>query len=78
MFQPPPEPTSTTTREIEEEDYFRNPSPYMMAPPPPPPAPPRPEGMLDGISKSVLILIFVAFIFGLMLGKSLTPIVLKG
>ena len=77
MFQPPPEPTSTTTtREIEEEDYFRNPSPYMMAPPPP--APPRPEGMLDGISKSVLILIFVAFIFGLMLGKSLTPIVLKG
>lgn len=44
---------------------------------PPPPAP-RPEGMLDGISKSVLILIFVAFIFGLMLGKSLTPIVLKG
>jgi len=50
----------------------------MMAPPPPPPAPPRPEGMLDGISKSVLILIFVAFIFGLMLGKSLTPIVLKG
>jgi hypothetical protein len=76
MFQPPPEPTSTTTREIEEDDYFRDPSPYMMAPPPPPP--PRSEGVLDGISKSVLILIFVAFIFGLMLGKSLTPIVLKG
>jgi hypothetical protein len=77
MFQPPPEPTSTTTtREIEEEDYFHPQSPYMMAPPPPPP--PRSEGMLDGISKSVLILIFVAFIFGLMLGKSLTPIVLKG
>jgi hypothetical protein len=78
MFQPPPEPTSTTTtREIEEEDYFHPQSPYMMAPPPPQPAP-RHEGMLDGISKSVLILIFVAFIFGLMLGKSLTPIVLKG
>lgn len=75
MFQPPPEPTSTTTTR-EEEDYFQPQSPYMMAPPPP--APPRPEGMLDGISKSVLILIFVAFIFGLMLGKSLTPIVLKG
>lgn len=74
MFQPPPEPT-TTTRE-EEEEYFQPQSPYMMAPLPP--APPRSEGMLDGISKSVLILIFVAFIFGLMLGKSLTPIVLKG
>jgi hypothetical protein len=76
MFQPPPEPTSTTTTTREEEDYFQPQSPYMMAPPPP--APPRSEGMLDGISKSVLILIFVAFIFGLMLGKSLTPIVLKG
>jgi hypothetical protein len=76
MFQPPPEPTSTTTTTREEEDYFQPQSPYMMAPPPP--ATPRSEGMLDGISKSVLILIFVAFIFGLMLGKSLTPIVLKG
>lgn len=77
MFQPPPEPTSTTTTR-EEEEYFQPQSPYMMAPPPPPQPAPRPEGMLDGISKSVLILIFVAFIFGLMLGKSLTPIVLKG
>lgn len=68
--------TTQERNEIDEDEprYFHAQSPYMMAQPPPP----RPEGMLDGISKSVLILIFVAFIFGLMLGKSLTPIVLKG
>lgn len=54
--------------EIDDRHYYRD-----AAPPPI-----RSEGVLDGISKTVLILIFVAFIFGLMLGKSLTPIVLKG
>jgi len=59
--------------EEQEEEYYH---PSMMVPPPPPP-PPK-ESFLDGISKTVLILIFVAFIFGLMLGKSMTPVVLRG
>lgn len=74
MFQPPPEATPTND-DIGDDEPPRHYYHHEMAPPP---LPPRPEGMLDGISKSVLILIFVAFIFGLMLGKSLTPIVLKG
>ena len=79
MFQAPPQsPTmqqqSNEVQEEEEEYYPHHPS--MMVPPPPPP-PPK-ESFLDGISKTVLILIFVAFIFGLMLGKSMTPVVLRG
>jgi hypothetical protein len=74
MFQAPPQsPTSNEVQEEEEEGYYH---PSMMVPPPPPP-PPK-ESFLDGISKTVLILIFVAFIFGLMLGKSMTPVVLRG
>jgi hypothetical protein len=75
MFQPPPEATPTNDELGDDDEPPRHYYRHEMAPPPPPP---RTEGMLDGISKSVLILIFVAFIFGLMLGKSLTPIVLKG
>lgn len=59
--------------EEQEEEYYQH-HPSMMVPPPPPPK----ESFLDGISKTVLILIFVAFIFGLMLGKSMTPVVLRG
>ena len=78
MFQAPPQsPTSNEVQEEEEEYYPHHPS--MMVPPPPPPPPPPPkESFLEGISKTVLILIFVAFIFGLMLGKSMTPVVLRG
>lgn len=76
MFQAPPQsPTSNEVEEPEEEYYPHHPS--MMVPPPPPPPQPK-ESFLDGISKTVLILIFVAFIFGLMLGKSMTPVVLRG
>ena len=76
MFQAPPQsPTSNEVQEEEEEYYPHHPS--MMVPPPPLPPPPK-ESFLDGISKTVLILIFVAFIFGLMLGKSMTPVVLRG
>lgn len=77
MFQAPPQsPTMQQSNEVEEQEeaYYH---PSMMVPPPPPPPPPK-ESFLDGISKTVLILIFVAFIFGLMLGKSMTPVVLRG
>jgi hypothetical protein len=77
MFQAPPQsPTSNEVQEEEEQEQYYQHHPSMMVPPPPPP-PPK-ESFLDGISKTVLILIFVAFIFGLMLGKSMTPVVLRG
>jgi hypothetical protein len=33
--------------------------------------------MLDKISKETLIIVFAAFFIGLLLGKSLTPVILK-
>ena len=64
------------SNEVEEQaDQYYHPA--MTVPPPPPPPPPQ-ESFPDGISKTVLILIFVAFVFGLMLGKSMTPVVLRG
>ena len=33
--------------------------------------------MLDKISKETIILVFAAFFIGLLLGKSLTPVILK-
>jgi len=33
--------------------------------------------MLDKISKETLIVVFAAFFIGLLLGKSLTPVILK-
>lgn len=78
MFQAPPQsPTMQQSNEVQEEQEEEYYHPSMMVPPPPPPPPPK-ESFLDGISKTVLILIFVAFIFGLMLGKSMTPVVLRG
>jgi hypothetical protein len=77
MFQAPPQsPTSNEVQEEEEQEQYYQHHPSMMVPPPP--LPPPKESFLDGISKTVLILIFVAFIFGLMLGKSMTPVVLRG
>ena len=35
------------------------------------------DDMLDKISKETLIVVFAAFFIGLLLGKSLTPVILK-
>jgi hypothetical protein len=37
----------------------------------------QPVDMLDKISKETIILVFAAFFIGLLLGKSLTPVILK-
>lgn len=70
MFQPP-QTTTSPTRELERDEDPPQPM-YYMPPPPPPPE----KSFLDGVSKLTLVLIFIAFVFGLMLGKSMTPIVL--
>lgn len=72
MFQPP-QTTTSPTRELERDEEPPQPMYYMHAPPPPPP---EKSSFLDGVSKLTLVLIFIAFVFGLMLGKSMTPIVL--
>jgi hypothetical protein len=37
----------------------------------------QPIDMLEKISKETLIIVFAAFFIGLLLGKSLTPVILK-
>lgn len=72
MFQAPHQTTPTSpTRELERDEEPPPPPMYYMPPPPPPE-----KTFLDGVSKLTLVLIFIAFVFGLMLGKSMTPIVL--
>ena len=82
MFDPsPPRPTFPPPLQ-EDEDvveerpppqnaplyYERAPSRVFMQPQP---------DMLEKISKETIILTFVAFFVGLLLGKSLTPVILK-
>ena len=72
MFQAPHQTTPTSpTRELERDEEPPPPPMYYMPPPPPPE-----KTFLDGVSKLTLVLIFITFVFGLMLRKSMTPIVL--
>jgi len=60
-------------RDEEEEDVVQHQQYYHQ----PIAAFQKHEEFMDGISKQTLIIIFVAFIAGILLGKSLTPIVLR-
>lgn len=37
----------------------------------------RHDEFMDGVSKQTLVMIFVAFIAGILLGKAMTPVVLR-
>lgn len=67
MFQPP--------NQMSEEHEREEPPPYYMA------APPqilqKESEFLENISKQTLILVFAAFFVGILLGKSMTPVVLR-
>jgi hypothetical protein len=68
MFQPP----NPTSDERENEE----PQSYYMAPPPPQIFQKESE-FLENVSKQTLILVFAAFFVGILLGKSMTPVVLR-
>jgi len=68
MFQPPEEmdPRSTPVmNEQPREEYYL------------PPQMQKHDEFLESVSKQTLVLVFGAFFIGLLLGKSLTPIVLR-
>lgn len=69
MFQPPDQ---TPTLEEEEPPPLQNQGSYYM-----PPQFVKHEEFLDGVSKQTLILVFTAFFVGILIGKSMTPIVLR-
>ena len=71
MFKPPPI-SDQMENNHEEEDVVQQQQYYHQ-----PVAFQKHDEFMDGISKQTLIIIFVAFIAGMLLGKSLTPIVLR-
>ena len=81
MFQPPttnPEQMPEFHRRQQEEEdemppmlqqqhsYYAQPQQFQ-----------KHDEFLDGISKQTLILVFAAFFIGILLGKSMTPVVLR-
>jgi hypothetical protein len=60
---------------MSDERENEEPPPYYMA------APPqilqKESEFLENISKQTLILVFAAFFVGILLGKSMTPVVLR-
>jgi len=67
MFQPPEEmdPRPTPAMNEHREEYYL------------PPQLQKHDEFLENVSKQTLVLVFGAFFIGLLLGKSLTPIVLR-
>jgi hypothetical protein len=59
----------------EEHEREEPPSYYMAAPPPQ--VLQKESEFLENISKQTLILVFAAFFVGILLGKSMTPVVLR-
>jgi hypothetical protein len=54
--------------------------PVMMAPPmapPPPPPAPKKASIFDEIDKNIWIMIFIAFILGFFMGKTMQPVILR-
>lgn len=63
------------------DEYYDPPPPppmYMMHPPPPPPLPPS-DTKLDfsNLDKNTYIVMFIAFIVGFFMGKTMQPVILR-
>jgi hypothetical protein len=62
---------------MSDERENEEPPSYYMAAPPPPQILQKESEFLENISKQTLILVFAAFFVGILLGKSMTPVVLR-
>ena len=69
MFQPPEEMDPRSTQVMNEQQPREE---YYL-----PPQMQKHDEFLESVSKQTLVLVFAAFFIGLLLGKSLTPIVLR-
>jgi hypothetical protein len=63
-------------REQQPQHYYHQP-PVMMMPPPPPP--PTTDTKLDfsNLDKNTYIVMFIAFIVGFFMGKTMQPVILR-
>jgi hypothetical protein len=66
--------------ELDDEVEYYAPPPMMMMHPPPPPMPPMPvDTKLDfsNLDKNTYIVMFIAFIVGFFMGKTMQPVILR-
>lgn len=71
MFQPPEEMDPRSTPVMNEQQQQQREEYYL------PQQLQKHDEFLESVSKQTLVLVFGAFFLGLLLGKSLTPIVLR-
>jgi hypothetical protein len=50
---------------------------FYQEPQQPPPPPPKKPSIFDEIDKNVWIMIFIAFILGFFMGKTMQPVILR-
>jgi hypothetical protein len=74
MFKPPSPPPTSTTMIEDPQHEDEGPPTHMYYQPQ---VFRKHDEFMEGISKQTLIMLFVAFISGILLGKSMTPIVLR-
>jgi hypothetical protein len=58
--------------ENNEQYYFPPPQPYYEQPPPP-----QKEDIFSNLDKTAYIIIFVSFILGFFMGKTMQPVILR-
>lgn len=62
------------------DEYYDPPPPppmYMMHPPPPPPPPSDTKLDFSNLDKNTYIVMFIAFIVGFFMGKTMQPVILR-
>lgn len=67
MFQAPNQMNEDQEREEPPPPYYTMTPPVLQ----------KESEFLEGVSKQTLILVFAAFFVGILLGKSMTPVVLR-
>ena len=72
---------SSSIRDALEEPEQEQPVYYYAPPPPPPPSPypmqPEKIDLFSNLDKTAYIVIFVAFILGFFMGKTMQPVILR-
>ena len=61
----------------QQQQHYYAPPPMMMMPPPPPPPPSDTKLDFSNLDKNTYIVMFIAFIVGFFMGKTMQPVILR-
>ncbi len=61
----------------DDQQYYYHPPPQYMGPPQHINEPPKPNDILSSLDKVAYVVIFVAFILGFFMGKTMQPVILR-